>query len=76
MSYQIEITGTLFEPDRTIRPEQVGADSGTDLAGPDAVEALDPTVLVRATGLAELTAVATEARERLIAALASLRTRA
>ncbi|MPZ85078.1 MAG: DUF302 domain-containing protein [Actinophytocola sp.] len=37
------------------------------------VEALDPTILVRATGLPELDPVATEARERLAAALASLR---
>jgi uncharacterized protein (DUF302 family)/effector-binding domain-containing protein len=40
------------------------------------VEALDPTILVHATGLAELAPVATEARERLTAALASLRTEA
>lgn len=39
------------------------------------VEALDPTILVRATGLAELAPVATEARARLVAALASLRTK-
>jgi uncharacterized protein (DUF302 family)/effector-binding domain-containing protein len=38
------------------------------------VEALDPAILVRTTGLAELQPVATEARERLTAALASLRT--
>jgi uncharacterized protein (DUF302 family) len=37
------------------------------------VEALDPAVLVRATGLAELEPVAVEARERLAAALAALR---
>ena len=33
------------------------------------VEALDPAILVRATGLAELEPVAVEARERLAAAL-------
>lgn len=37
------------------------------------VEALDPVVLVRANGLAELEPVAAEARERLAAVLASLR---
>lgn len=40
------------------------------------VEALDPAILVRATGLTELEPVATEARERLARALASLRTAA
>jgi uncharacterized protein (DUF302 family)/effector-binding domain-containing protein len=37
------------------------------------VEALDPAILVRATGLAELGPVADEARERLAAVLAALR---
>lgn len=40
------------------------------------VEALDPTVLVQATGLAELGPVASETRRRLAEALASLRTEA
>jgi hypothetical protein len=37
------------------------------------VEALDPAILVRATGLVELEPVAAQARERLAAVLSSLR---